>query len=943
MDDHLSSKRYEPPIVDLNNRNSGHTFLIELTGYKKNVLEIGTSTGYLSKILKEHGNTVTGVEIDPEAGSLAQRYCERMIICDVETLNFEKTFEPALFDVILCGDILEHLKNPARILKQIKKFLKPKGYLVVSLPNFCHGDVFLNLLNGDFRYTSMGLLDETHLRFFGLKNVFTLFSGCGYQITDLHTTNLDIGNTELRMNHEKIPQDLLKFIRSLPNSDVYQFIFIASPSENITLPDFDEIDFKRLLSDSLVESRSAIQSPLLEDLAGKNQQLQKITENLTIVSKHAHNLETIIVDRDNQITEFSKHTHNLEAIIADRDNRITEFSKHTCNLEAIIADRDNQITEFSKLNHNLETNVINLDQQITELRYYVHNLETGVTDLDKQINELRQHARNLEMIVTDRDKQIADLRQHTHNLETIINDRDQQLQEFIRFNQSLSNENQSIKRSLTYNLTTKFHKKIVERILPQNTRIRKYYDLGLSGSRLLINEGWDRFWWCYNERTHQKAISTGYIIPLPHPKINLQESDNFPAIQVKVSVIIPTKNAGPEFESVLEKIKNQKGIASVEIIIVDSASTDGTCEIAEKYGCRIFVIQPEEFNHGLTRNYGAEQASGEFIVFLVQDAIPVGEYWLFNLVKSFGNNEKIAAVTCRQIPRSDADMFAGFILWSHYQSLNRTQNRVYSCNDRFDELAPLDKRIAAGVEDTCCMMQKKIFDRFKFRNIQYGEDLDIGIRLLKAGYKTAFVFSTGVIHSHNRAPLYFFKRSFVDTLVLDSLLNSFQKPIDNNISLKDLMEQILGLYSLIHQSMTTPGNLPFSGTLAINHLKKSLQSPAVGSEIQLFFSDNKQSERGDVTNKLEILLAECAGLVHTSSVKREDSLIASYCAVLDNFSEYCSVYSSLDGKELELFELFDKLFALIAGSTLATYYCKKAHDQLSESELTLMKLLGEGI
>jgi hypothetical protein len=143
--------------------------------------------------------------------------------------------------------------------------------------------------------------------------------------------------------------------------------------------------------------------------------------------------------------------------------------------------------------------------------------------------------------------------------------------------------------------------------------------------------------------------------------------------------------------------------------------------------------------------------------------------------------------------------------------------------------------------------------------------------------------------------------------------------------------------------MTIPGNLPFSGTPAINHLKKSLQSPEIGPENYQFFSDNKQSESVDLTNKLEVLLADCAGLVHASSFKREDSLIASYCAVLDSFSEYCSVYPSLDGREMELYESFDKLFALIAGSTLATYYCKKTHDQLSESESALMKILKDGI
>jgi len=260
LDKKLSSKRYEPPTIDLDNQNSGHTYLINLTGFNKNVLEIGTSTGYISKILKNRGNTVVGIEIDHEAGIIAQQNCDRMIIGDIETLDLEKKLEPASFDVILCGDVLEHLKMPGQILKKLHTFLKPEGYLVVSLPNFCHGDVLLNLLYGDFRYTPMGLLDETHLRFFGLKNIYTLFAKCGYQIADLHTTNLEIGNTELRINNEKIPQDLLKFIRSLPTSNVYQFIFKAYSTSEVKIPEFNEINLNELFFRSLEESKKKIQT-----------------------------------------------------------------------------------------------------------------------------------------------------------------------------------------------------------------------------------------------------------------------------------------------------------------------------------------------------------------------------------------------------------------------------------------------------------------------------------------------------------------------------------------------------------------------------------------------------------------------------------------------------------------------------------------------------------
>ena len=367
MDEKLSSKRYGlNTIIDLNNKNSSPTLILEFIGFDKNVLEIGTSTGYISKILKERGNRVTGIEIDDEAGLVAQEYCDRMIIGDVETLDLDKNLEPASFNVIICGDVLEHLKNPANLLKKIRKFLKPGGYLVVSLPNFCHGDVLLNILSGDFRYTPVGLLDETHLRFFGMKNIFALFAECGYQISDIRTTNFDIGNTELAISQKRIPHDLLSFIRSLPNSNVYQFIFTAYPSENVKIPLIEEIDIINLFSESLVETRHEIQSPLLQVLSAKNQEISAKNQEIQEITTRVQSMVQILNDKDKQLLELTNRIQSLEQIISAIETSIvwqlmTKF--HQKVIERILP----QNTQRRK----------NFDQRLTRLRSNVARILTG--------------------------------------------------------------------------------------------------------------------------------------------------------------------------------------------------------------------------------------------------------------------------------------------------------------------------------------------------------------------------------------------------------------------------------------------------------------------------------------------------------------------------------------------------------------------------------------
>ena len=304
------STRYEPPAIDLKNKNSSHTLIVELTGENKNVLEVGTSTGYISRILKERGNTVTGIEIDPEAGEIAGQHCDSMIVGDIEKLDLDAYLAPSSFDVIIFGDVLEHLVSPEDVLKKVKKYLRPDGYLAVSLPNVCHGDVILNLLMGDFKYTSIGLLDATHLRFFGLRNIIDLFSRCGYSITGLHTTVFPVGGTEQRLDPGVVPEDLANFVKSLPNSSVYQYIFKASPSpttpeavEAVPAPDLDG-----LFRGAIAESIQAETKPLLEELSVHEVRTVSLAEQVEQLTEETQSLQGTISERDAQVASLDEQT-----------------------------------------------------------------------------------------------------------------------------------------------------------------------------------------------------------------------------------------------------------------------------------------------------------------------------------------------------------------------------------------------------------------------------------------------------------------------------------------------------------------------------------------------------------------------------------------------------------------------------------------------------------
>lgn len=165
----------------------GHVKTISFVGRNKKVLDTGCATGYLAKKFKENDCYVAGVEIDEESTRVAKQYCDEIIVGDLEQIK-ELPYPERFFDVIVYGDILEHLKRPDLVLKSMKKYLKNDGYVVACIPNFLYYRNRFKMLLGKFQYQDTGTLDFTHLRFFTLKTAKKLFESCSYRICKVDYT-----------------------------------------------------------------------------------------------------------------------------------------------------------------------------------------------------------------------------------------------------------------------------------------------------------------------------------------------------------------------------------------------------------------------------------------------------------------------------------------------------------------------------------------------------------------------------------------------------------------------------------------------------------------------------------------------------------------------------------------------------------------------------------
>jgi 2-polyprenyl-3-methyl-5-hydroxy-6-metoxy-1,4-benzoquinol methylase len=150
------------------------------------------------------GCSVVAVELSTDAAELARPYCERLIVGDADTMDMDAEFRGERFDAVLFADVLEHLRDPGRVLLRVRPLLADGGAVIASIPNVAHGSVRLALLNGQFRYTPTGLLDNTHLRFFTRDSVRDLFEAAGYHISHWQRTSRTIDEAEIHVPQTRL-------------------------------------------------------------------------------------------------------------------------------------------------------------------------------------------------------------------------------------------------------------------------------------------------------------------------------------------------------------------------------------------------------------------------------------------------------------------------------------------------------------------------------------------------------------------------------------------------------------------------------------------------------------------------------------------------------------------------------------------------------------------
>jgi len=240
-------------------------------------------------------------------------------------------------------------------------------------------------------------------------------------------------------------------------------------------------------------------------------------------------------------------------------------------------------------------------------------------------------------------------------------------------------------------------------------------------------------------------------------------------------IVVPTWNAGPSLGELLRRLRAQRPAElRREIVVIDSGSTDGSAELAAREGARVLRIEHARFNHGETRNEGARGEGADAIVFVVQDALPIGDDFLARLLEPFDEPD-VAGAYARVVPRDGATALVRRDVARDLVAGRARLRKRIADRAEYERRSAAERRVLCHFNNVASAIRASVLGAIPFRALSFGEDVDWGKRALEAGHTLAYAPDAVVAHSHESGWLRYYRRHR-DDATLERELFGLRKP-----------------------------------------------------------------------------------------------------------------------------------------------------------------------
>ena len=486
--------------LDLETKNST-SVIIKMMKENTDVLEIGPAHGRLTKHLKENMNcSVDIVEIDLEAGNHAKQYARNALVGleagNVSADYWFETLQDNKYDYIICADVLEHLHNPDKVLERLKSLLKPDGSILISIPNFTHSSVLVNLFNDIFEYNEIGLLDNTHIHFFTYKSFMKMVKDAGLIPVQEDATFAATYKTELKTKLSDVSGSIAKVIMGKKYSNAYQYLFELKDAQNTDkknkakpLKDDNEdikenfyvqiylYDEKNDIYDEKTSIKKHI-NPFLQiqkislDIKGKTKKLRVDPVN----AKSMIYINSIIIDdvniseyvcngakfnsmllfgHDDPQIEINLEKYNISEcsrlhmeykIISFYDDYISELSD---NLNQFLADvysgKESIIKEMDRLITEKDEAITAMDNAISEKDSAIKGMDKAIAEKDEAIKVMDKAINEKDSAIKGMDKAIAEKDEAIKIMDKAISEKDEAI---IVMDKAIAEKDEGIKNMI---------------------------------------------------------------------------------------------------------------------------------------------------------------------------------------------------------------------------------------------------------------------------------------------------------------------------------------------------------------------------------------------------------------------------------------------------------------------------------------------------------------